>query len=88
MLRVFNNTARYVDQCVLPETIIYTTEGPKRFKMGGKQKFLLANGPEKIGNVLEHAYDGDTLCNTLHSYKSLQLHLSILFLHLEIKRKV
>ena len=26
MLRVFNDTARYVDQCVTPETIIYTTD--------------------------------------------------------------
>ena len=28
MLRVFNNTARYVDQCVHPETLIYTDKGP------------------------------------------------------------
>ena len=28
MLRVFNNAALYVDQCVKPETIIYTTGGP------------------------------------------------------------
>ena len=32
MLRVFNDTARYVDQCVTPETIIYTTEGPKQIQ--------------------------------------------------------
>ena len=30
MLRVFNDTARYVDQCITPETYIYTTEGPKQ----------------------------------------------------------
>ncbi len=29
MLRVFNNTARYVDQCFGPETIVYTAAGPK-----------------------------------------------------------
>ena len=29
MLRVFNNTARYVDQCFVPGTIIYTLSGPK-----------------------------------------------------------
>ncbi len=29
MLRVFNNTARYVDQCLTPDTIIYTSKGPK-----------------------------------------------------------
>jgi ribonucleotide reductase alpha subunit len=27
MLRVFNNTAKYVDQCLTPDTKIYTTEG-------------------------------------------------------------
>ena len=27
MLRVFNNTAKYVDQCVTPDTLIYTTRG-------------------------------------------------------------
>ena len=32
MLRVFNNTARYVDQCVLPSTSIYTTNGVKEIQ--------------------------------------------------------
>ena len=32
MLRVFNDTARYVDLCVLPETYIYTTDGPKQIQ--------------------------------------------------------
>ena len=74
MLRVFNNTARYVDQCVLPETIIYTTDGPMQIQncVANKTKIFTTNGPEKIENVLEHAYDGDTLSiNTLHSYKPL-----------------
>jgi ribonucleoside-diphosphate reductase alpha subunit len=74
MLRVFNNTARYVDQCVLPETIIYTTDGPMQIQncVTNKTKIFTTNGPEKIENVLEHAYDGDTLSiNTLHSYKPL-----------------
>jgi ribonucleoside-diphosphate reductase alpha subunit len=30
MLRVFNNTARYVDQCFHPDTLVYTEKGPKR----------------------------------------------------------
>lgn len=30
MLKVFNNTALYVNQCFHPETIIYTQSGPKR----------------------------------------------------------
>ena len=76
MLRVFNNTARYVDQCVLPETTIYTTEGPKQIQncVADKTEIFTTNGPEKIENVLEHAYDGDTLCvNTIHSYKPLTI---------------
>jgi len=28
MLKVFNNTAKYVDQCLDPETIVYTKRGP------------------------------------------------------------
>lgn len=30
MLRVFNNTARYVDQCFAPDTLVATIAGPKR----------------------------------------------------------
>jgi ribonucleotide reductase alpha subunit len=29
MLRVFNNTAKYVDQCLHPDTIVYCKDGPK-----------------------------------------------------------
>ena len=32
MLRVFNNTAKYVDQCLDPDTIIYSKRGPLRIK--------------------------------------------------------
>lgn len=32
MLRVFNNTARYVNQCFTPDTIVYSELGPKYMK--------------------------------------------------------
>jgi ribonucleoside-diphosphate reductase alpha chain len=32
MLRVFNNTAKYVDQCLDPDTIVYTKRGPIKIK--------------------------------------------------------
>ena len=60
MLRVFNNTARYVDQCVLPETIIYTTQGPMQIQNcipGVTQIYNRKGTVEMISQVLEHPYD-------------------------------
>jgi ribonucleoside-diphosphate reductase alpha chain len=62
MLRVFNNTARYVDQCVSPETFIYTTDGPKRIWSCtvGKTAVITKHGnAEIIKDVLEHNYSGE-----------------------------
>lgn len=64
MLRVFNNTAKYVDQCVLPETVIYTTQGPKQIQhvVAGITRIYGATGEaEVIDNVLEHNYEGELL---------------------------
>ena len=77
MLRVFNNTARYVDQCVIPETIIYTTHGPieiQHCSFGETQIFNLNGDVETIENVLEHPYDGEILnIDTMHSIDCLQI---------------
>ena len=76
MLRVFNDTARYVDQCVTPETIIYTTEGPKQIQdcEYGKTRIFTTEGPEVIGNVLEHSYEGDIYeIDTMHSLEPLKI---------------
>lgn len=64
MLRVFNNAARYVDQCVHPNTTIYTTQGPKKIQhcIAGETHIFNLNGEtEVIQNVLEHSYDGAIL---------------------------
>ncbi len=61
MLRVFNNTAKYVDQCVLPETLIYTDQGPKQIASvvpGITRIFNVKGTLETVDRVLEHAYDG------------------------------
>ena len=77
MLRVFNNTARYVDQCVHPETIIYTTQGPIQIQhcsLGETKAFNLTGGYDIIDNVLEHPYDGEILViTTMHSIEPLQI---------------
>lgn len=61
MLRVFNNTAKYVDQCVHPDSIIYTDEGPIPISncISGKTRvFNRTGGLETIKTVLEHYYEG------------------------------
>jgi ribonucleoside-diphosphate reductase alpha chain len=77
MLKVFNNTAKYVDQCVNPETIIYTTQGPKQIQhcLAGETEIYNLNGDvEIIQNVLEHSYDGEILeIETMHSIRPLQI---------------
>jgi ribonucleoside-diphosphate reductase alpha chain len=76
MLRVFNNTARYVDQCVLPETIIYTTRGPMEIQhcVAGDTQIFTTDGCETINNVLEHSYSGEILhINSVHSFKNLTI---------------
>ena len=75
MLRVFNNTAKYVDQCVHPETIIYTSQGPKQIQdcISEDTSIYNVNGEiESIGNVLEHSYEGEILeIKTMHSIHPL-----------------
>jgi ribonucleoside-diphosphate reductase alpha chain len=67
MLRVFNNTAKYVDQCVHPNTMIYTTLGPipiSQCNAGYTQIFNINTDTrgtrtvETIERVLEHIYMG------------------------------
>jgi len=71
MLRVFNNTAKYVDQCVHPETIIFTTHGPKQIQdctAGETSIFNMLGQTEVIQNVLEHQYEGEILeIQTMHA---------------------
>ena len=80
MLRVFNNTARYVDQCITPDTIIYTKDGIKEIKKikindmiitkdGSFQKvtkIMHYNKNEKLYNL--------SLCNSIYDIKVTEFH--------------
>ena len=62
MLRVFNNTAKYVDQCVTPDTIIYTKNGPIAIEDCIAMDTEVENRAgdfETIEKVLEHPYSGE-----------------------------
>ena len=77
MLRVFNNTARYIDQCVIPETYIYTTQGPMHICDVHLHETCIFNSTGKeevIKDVLEHTYDGNMLeIHTMHSLEPLKI---------------
>ena len=76
MLRVFNNTARYVDQCLHPDTIIYSKKGPvpiKKIVIGDK---IIADDGNmyKICKVLHSKYNGDLYkVNIKHTLTELLL---------------
>lgn len=64
MLRVFNNTARYVDQCITPSTYLYTTQGPQQIcnVIANETEIINDHGKsEVVENVLEHDYQGTML---------------------------
>jgi len=77
MLRVFNNTARYVDQCVHPETLIYTDKGPIQIQHCSIREtkiFNLQGDNEVIENVLEHPYEGEIYnIKTMHCIDNLKI---------------
>ena len=79
MLRVFNNTAKYVDQCVLPNTIIYTKQGPMHISkcISGITEIFNRTGQfETIENVLEHPWDGQIHQITLDCNSSTILNIT------------
>ena len=63
MLRVFNNTARYVDQCFTPDTIVYTRDGAKAIEdIGVTDKVLTSTGRyESVKMPVRHEYSGPIL---------------------------
>ena len=74
---VFNNTAKYVDQCIVPDTYLYTTDGPKKIEnvIAGETKIMNDKGfTEVIDNVLEHPYNGRIFeIETMHSLYPLKI---------------
>ncbi len=56
MLRVFNNTAKYVDQCLHPDTIVYCRDGPKAIKHVVKGDEVINDDGQfrPVGKVLDY----------------------------------
>ena len=63
MLRNFNDTARYVDQCFTPDTLVYTENGPKLIEdISVVDKVLTSEGVyHKVKMPIRHEYNGKIL---------------------------
>jgi len=61
MLRVYNDTSRYIDQCVHPDTFVFTRDGMKPiYKLESSDFILQKDGNyELLKRKLEHSYNGD-----------------------------
>ena len=70
MLKVFNETARYVDQCFIPETIIYTKEGFKRIdQIAIGDKVVTIDGTlQRVTQVMQDYYNDEMIkIDIMHS---------------------
>jgi ribonucleotide reductase alpha subunit len=63
MLRNFNDTARYVDQCFTPDTLVYTENGPKLIEdVSVSDKILTSEGVyHTVKMPIRHEYNGKML---------------------------
>ena len=63
MLRVFNATARYVDQCFAPETIVYTYNGPQQIQniKVGDMMLSTTGKYNPVEKVLKYDFKGKIL---------------------------
>lgn len=50
MLKVYNDIARYINQCFTPETIVYTTSGPKEISniLEGDEVITIDGTPKRV----------------------------------------
>jgi ribonucleotide reductase alpha subunit len=70
MLKVFNETARYVDQCFIPETIIYTKDGFKRIdQIVVGDKVVTNDGTlQRVSQIMQDNYDDEMIkIDVMHS---------------------
>ncbi len=67
MLRVFNNTARYVDQCFGADTLVYTSTGPNKICLVQPGNYVLSSAGiyVRVNKQLKHSYSGPILNITI-----------------------
>ncbi len=76
MLRVFNAIGRHIDQCFIPETIIYTENGPKQIcEVTTEDKVVTIDGTfKKINKIITNNVKKDILdIRTSRSFESISV---------------
>ena len=76
MLRVYNDTSRYIDQCVHGYTKVYTKNGVKPIYLlePGKDEILQRDGNfEVLEKQLEHVYKGEILQFSFENGSTIQI---------------
>jgi ribonucleoside-diphosphate reductase alpha chain len=76
MLRVFNNTARYVNQCFTPNTIVYTKDGPMRMDQVTTNDHLVTidGSFKKVNSISKQYVDKDIIeLRTKMSFENVHL---------------
>lgn len=91
MLKVFNDTARYVDQCFHPDTLLYTRQGIKRIDDVVLGEELLTGEGEfnRVTRLLRNAYDGPMIeIGVKHSIDPIRVTPGHTFLVLRDQQKM
>ena len=76
MLRVFNSTARYVNQCFTPETIIYTINGMRKIKDVTTYDYVMTKEGKfkKVNQVICNEIDKEILeIKTKYSFEPVKV---------------
>ena len=76
MLRVYNSTARYVNQCFTPDTVIFTKNGSKFIKDITSEDYVITNDNsfQKVNKLFINQVDKDILkIRTQKSFDSVRV---------------
>ena len=76
MIKVFNATSVYCNQCFVPETIIYTKKGQKQIQhvQIGDEVITMDGSYKSVANVIRNDFDDDLLSiNTLYSFEDVKV---------------
>ena len=76
MLRVYNSTARYVNQCFTPDTVIFTKNGSKFIKDITSEDYVITNDNsfQKVNKLFINKVDKDILkIRTQKSFDSVRV---------------